>query len=408
MDIDSTDVWGACYSCGAMINHNTPICPHCGMPVLTNQAPTGTMPREYANLGQAVPSTGSGPALSVPVLNKRVQSGFAGLSKRAAVAVGAGLAVVLVGAVACFVLWPGPATPSSTVEDYFAYLSKNQVDKALDLVYSEGEDWDTDPLLTSQALAEEDNRPTNLKVTATEAGVSYEDLKSYEVDVTYEVGEATVSQAFSVIEYSGDETEYRIYAPFLYLDINDSSSRSITVNGISLADDQLDSLCVFPGLYTATAAGNVLLAEDKQQATIDDSAFGGSLYATIEFSQAALAEGAEEAVREQVKEKIDTCAESTESWPDDCPFYLYSWYSDSSVVWSITAYPTYTVSVADSEWLLSSGPVVISGSDDDGIAHYTETYTDYSGAVQTETEDVEFSVNGYASISGQDIVVSID
>ena len=180
-------------------------------------------------------------------------------------------------------------------------------------------------------------------------------------------------------------------------------------NGISADLTQTSSFFAFPGVYTATAQGSALLASDTEAGSPGSSTLSSAATENITFNTPQLASGAQDAIQAQVKQQMDTCAQSTDPYPSGCPFNLYSVYIDgsiSSVQWSITNYPTVTVTAASQ---ISAGEQAdFSDSADDGLAHYVATYTDYTGATQTTGGDVPFSVSGTAAVSGSGITLNFE
>lgn len=324
---------------------------------------------------------------------------------------GVALAVVIGGGAIAYNVFK-PATATSTVQQYFADLAHGDTLAALKLVDGEFRDSEADyPFLVPKALSDEHTRPSDLRVLHTESTTGFNGQTVEIVQVSYRIRGNAVTQAIAVRKTQDGDPAYLLHEPFLQLSVTSLAGRRLTVNGITAnvgAEnvDSEDGTYVFPGAYTATAQGDALIAGATQAAVVRSGDFGDMPVAGIDFGTPTLAQGAQQAVEAKVRQQIDTCAQSTNAEPSDCPFSVFIFAQDVSVQWSITNYPT--ISVALSSDPSADQQVDIGTDTDDGVAHYVANYTDdFTGKKQTEAGDQNFGVQGTATASGSEITVSI-
>jgi hypothetical protein len=338
----------------------------------------------------------AGPRLSVPTdsaarerLPRPSRRTLLIMGLTAAVAVGTGIGYALLKP-------PGP-TGRAAVERYFVDLANNDVAHALTLVADadryQGSDF---PLLTGKALADKGDRPTGMRVVGTDQATTMDRVR-----VSYRLGDTAVNQTILARQLS-DGGPYLLDEPFLRLAMDSPSGRPTTINGIPVYRNGSMETLVFPGVYKATAEGGTLLTAATQKATLANSG-ADQPQATISFGPPQLAPGAVDAVEQRVKQHIDECAQSTSPSPDNCPFHTYLSGTDGSVKWTITSYPTVTVTVAQNA--STDGQVEVEGSV--GVAHYEATYTDLFGTKQTESGDRDYYLHATASAQGSTITLSI-
>lgn len=314
------------------------------------------------------------------------------------------------GGIAYEVLKPAPTTPASVVQQYFDDLGKGDAASALALVSGAGQlsSQASTALLVPQALSSAASRPTDVQVGSTTTLPELGQGSISAVKVSYKIGGTSTTTSFPVLKApAGSKSPYLLEAPFFDLEVGDPGGRAVTINGISVDLSQTSSFYAFPGVYTATAQSNALLAGDTQTGTLSSSTLSSAATEDITFGAPQLASGAQDAIQAQVKQQMDTCAQSTDPYPNGCPFNLYAVYIDgsiSSVQWSITNYPNVTVTAASQ--ISADEQADFTDSADDGLAHYVATYTDYSGETQTASGDVPFSVSGTAAVSGSGITLN--
>ncbi len=378
------------------------------MPMPATPAPApASAPREYSEplAATAIAAPPPTPTVTMPARTRSRRP------RRRTLVIGVLVVALGVGGgIAYEVLKPAPTTPASVVQQYFDDLGKGDTAAALTLVSdaSQLSSQASTTLLVPQALSSASTRPTDVQVGTTNTLTGFPGVSAagYSVRVTYKLGGTSMTANFPVLKApSGAKSPYLLEAPFFDLEVGDPGGRAVTVNGITVDVSQASTYLAFPGAYTATAQGNALLASDTATGTVTSgAAFAGT--DTINFAPPQLASGAQDAIQAQIKQQIDTCAQSTDPYPSGCPFDLYSVYIDgsvSSVQWSITNYPTVTVTPAAQ--ISPAEQADFSDSAHDGVAHYDVTYTDYFGATQTTSGDVSFGVNGTAAVSGSGITL---
>lgn len=365
---------------------------------------------------RGMPTTPTMPAMpttpAMPTAPPPVRTGFRRPRGRTVLVVALVIVLGVGGGIAYEVLKPAPATAASVVQQYFDDLSKGDTASALALVSGADQlsSQASTALLVPQALASNSARPTDVQVGSTTTLPGLALASVYTVKVSYKVGGTSMTTDFPVLKApAGAKSPYVLQAPFFDLEVGDPGGRAVTINGVSVDLTQTSRFFAFPGVYTATAQGSALLASDTENGTLSSSTFASTATANITFGTPQLAPGAQDAIQAQVKQQMDTCAQSTDSNPSGCPFNLYSVYIDgsvSSVQWSITNYPTVTVTAASQ--ISASEQADFSDSANDSLAHYVVTYTDYTGATQTTDGDVPFSVSGTAAVSGSGITLNFD
>ncbi|BCJ41331.1 hypothetical protein GCM10010168_89090 [Actinoplanes ianthinogenes] len=398
MDSAEASATGVCFQCGGGVTAAQRSCSFCGMPVLPEMLGA---PRESS----PPPGIGAAP-LPQPTLTLGTASHERRIGRKPVlIAVAAAAALVLVATGIAVVSRLTADTPKSTVQDYFDALGDGDAARALQLV-SRGDEVDTAkyPLLTDAALADRAARPSEVEVgDATEDNTMYgEDAST--VPVTYHALGTTVQLKVPVVKAAKGDG-YQLVAPLVQLSLKGVAGRAVTVNGIALSAASQDEVIAFPGGYQAQAGGTALLAPASVTALPVDSGFGWE--SELDFGDPQLAPDAHEKIASAVRSSIDRCAASTEAAPAGCPFSTYVGGSDVSVRWSITTYPAITEDASSIAWLGTGDQVPIS-DDGTGSAHWTATYTDYSGARQTESGDTSFRIYGYAQATGSDIRVALN
>lgn len=358
---------------------------------------------------QTVPTL-SMPPIQVPTQRQLVATGLRRPRRRTVIALATVVALVIGGSVAYEVLKPQPPSASATVQAYFADLASGDTAGAMKLVdpgAASGPSGTPASLLTAAVLSSPASRPSGLTVvSSTQEPDVYGHALSL-VEVSYKLGPSTVRQDIEVgadvADGSGAKRPFLLENPFLTLQIQDSSGRPLTVNGVAAGSQDVETP-VFPGVYTVAMQGDQLIAGASQTAAYAPTGGGGTLSA--DFSQPALAPGAESAVQAQIKSALDACAQSTSTAPQNCPFSIYASGSDDSVQWTIQTYPTATVSVYNGAG--QGQEVQFVDDQQDGVVQYTDKYTDWTGATQTTTGTQNFGASGYASVSGSAIQITFD
>lgn len=409
-----------CFLCATDISGQLDYCPLCGMAQPSEAepiaAPSGGSaavpsggPELHERLVQATrldlvsPATPPGLVLGT---GAAVRHGEFRLSGRAKLIAGMVAGVVIVGFVA-YLMLNRPATPGSVVSDYFAALANGDTAEALKLV-DQGSIGSTseDPLLVPGVLSQAADRPTDLKVLSVDPAVAGDPSGFQAVHVSYQIAGGTVTQTVTAVKGTDG---YLLRSPFISLFVSSSAGRTVSVNGVSVPTGGLNGIAAFPARYQAKADASAVLAGQTAPATVtsastpDQPAFGIDLTTSL-----ALAPGASDAIQQQIHRVIDQCAAQTADSSITCPFNqnnLYVGGALQSVQWSITTYPTVTITVAANP--SDTEQADFSATANDGSAHYTATYTDYTGATQTSSGDVPFGMNGAAAANGNQITLTL-
>jgi hypothetical protein len=350
------------------------------------------------------------PPLPLPPPSQLGASGLRRPRRRTLVALGTAVVLVIGGTIAYTVLKPQPPSAASTVRAYFADLAAGDTGAALKLVDpSSGSDQlgTLGALRGAAILSAPASRPSDLTIVSTTQQPDLYGRSVSVVEVSYKLGPAGVSQDFdlaaNVPDSSGAKQPFLLENPFLTLEVQDGSSRPMTVNGVSVGSQNVEA-AVFPGLYTVKLQGDLLLAGDSRTAVFAPSGGGATL--SVDFSGSTLAAGAQDAVLAQVKSALETCAQSTSPEPQNCPFSIYPRGTDDSVQWTVQTYPSPTVSVATGSGQGEEAQFI--DDQQDGVVQYTDKYTDWTGTSQTTTGTTDFGASGYAAVNGSTITVTFD
>jgi hypothetical protein len=325
-------------------------------------------------------------------------------SRRALLVIGLVVVVLVASGVGYAVLKPPGPSGATTVRGYFDDLARGDTQAALERVasdvYRSGPN--AYPMLIARALADPANRPTDLEVLGSEP-IASEGVALESVRISYKVGGQTVSQTMIAGQVTSRGEDYYLERPFLSLSVSSAGGRRIMVNGIVVDSNTVTGTVVFPGRYTAVAEGNALVTGETKAATIESGRTGGPAV-LVAMASPALAPGALETIRGEVKRFIDGCAESTSVRSSGCPFSLYTYYgSDESVTWKVVSYPS--VAVNASQYREGRVPV---RSETYGEVQYTVTYTDFTGAPRADSGELRYRVEGTATAAGSTINVSLD
>jgi hypothetical protein len=362
------------------------------MPVILPPPPVTV---EQVTTSPAGPIMATGPALTAgPPARRR-------LGWRPLVAVGI-VFVLLVGAgvaaVTVRLTRPGAA---STVRDYFSALSAGHAARALRYVSSSSQFTpDRYPLLSDAGLTETSARPSAVHVGAA-APIPGAPVDASAVKVNFQAGGTSVQEALVVLHSDG---AYLIQSPFIEVAVANAAGRKVTVNGIALGDQQLNTLA-FPGGYHAVAAADQLLGGSQATSTLRA---GPTLpIAALDLGTPALAPGALAEIRKQARTAIDACAASGQALPQGCPFGLNVPGTPTAVQWSVSTYPTVDAQVTQS---LFGVVVAVGGSGGGpgaGKVHWDVSYTGPAGDKRHESGDSDFTVNGSATLTATGIQVSL-
>lgn len=308
--------------------------------------------------------------------------------------------------------------PEAAVEKYFSELSDGDAEGALKIadvdVPSEARTLLTNDILGGAKALPED-------VTVQDADVSGD---SATVSVTYDLGGSKSTSQVSVHK-AGKKAlffdDWKLEAPELFtLAVDTPGLSKVKVNGIDVDTDGSGLILpAFPGLYTiGLAEKSDLISADPVEVRAflaDDTDMEGvePAYLAAQPSDAFRTE-----VNNQVKTLIDSCAKKTVAQPDGCPFgsSLADSYEAKGLKWSVTSYPTVSVSSdstasdpysdSDSSTGPNGGPAWPISTDTTGEALVTGTYDSFDDDEPFD-DDVTFSVSGTAEIVDDKVVITI-
>jgi hypothetical protein len=196
-------------------------------------------------------------------------------------------------------------------------------------------------------------------------------------------------------------SHYFLQSPFVEVAVRNAAGRPITVNGVALSDQQLDTVG-YPGSFDVTAAGNALFVAGSATGAPQP---GARLpIAALDVGAPGFAAGALAEIQRQARNELDACTASIQPAPAGCPFGLDVPGTGPRVRWTITTYPTVGATVAES----FLGTVGVPVTDDrTGKVHWDVTYTGLDGQKRHEHGDLAFTVNGSAQLTGAGIHVSL-
>lgn len=244
----------------------------------------------------------------------------AGLTARASAALSALLAGLLLAWAGSFTVLPHlQSGPADLVEDYLDALRDKDVEAALDIAGARLPSGDQAVFLTEKALSSDWRVDSVQQLTpAIDAGVGVT------ATIADESGRATRGKFF----VSDESGEWRIRNPFVKVTHHGVLPLSyLDLNGVSAAlpdpssDTEAATFPVFPGSYRlysgqasllTTAPGHALLLPGESD---DSDPQPQGLDTAVSVSDKGV-----KAAQKAVNAVIDTCADSDEVNPRDCPF----------------------------------------------------------------------------------------
>ncbi|MEV6851492.1 hypothetical protein [Actinoplanes sp. NPDC051411] len=382
MSAPGAAVTGLCFRCGGPVAPGPLSCPYCGMPLITPPPPAAVEP--------PAPIMTAGPTLTAGPPGPRR------LGWRPLVAIGVVLILLIGGGVAAATVRLTRPGAAGTVRDYFAALSGGHAARALRYVNSSAQfTADRYPLLSDAGLTETAARPSAVHVGAV-AAIEGAPVDARSVKVNFRAGGTPVQETLVVLHSNG---AYLIQSPFIEVAVANAAGRKVTVNGVALGGQQLNTLA-FPGGYHAVAAANQLLGGSQATSTLRP---GPNLpLAPIDLGTPTLAPGALAEIQKQVRAAIDACATGGQALPQGCPFGLNIPGTPTAVRWTVNAYPTVDAQVTPSLF-----GVVVAVGGPGGKVHWDVSYTGVAGDQRHESGDSDFTVNGSATQTATGIQVSL-
>lgn len=334
---------------------------------------------------------------------------------------GAAVLVLVAGLIVVTQVNGGMFGPEATVEKYLQRLADGDAEGALEIA-------DVDvpaeqrQLLTNDILGGAKALPTDISVA--DADVADDQAL---VSATFDLGGSKSTTEFSLVK-SGKTAvffdEWTLQSPELApLTVDTPGLSTVKVNGIDIdtADSAL-SLPAFPALYTVgLAEKSDLVSADPIEAR---TFFGGSVEdQDLDGGDPALlapepTDAFRSEVDKQVKTLVDSCAKKTVAQPDGCPFGSYSAesFDATDLKWSISSYPTVTVSDPSSDPYYydggmgagpNGGPSWAITTVSEGEALVTGSYDSFFDDGGAFDDTVIFSVDGVAEIVDGKVVITI-
>lgn len=312
----------------------------------------------------------------------------------------AAVAVIMIAGVAVVLLHfrSNQSAPAQAVREYFSDLASGDTAAAMALVDNAGSyATSANPLLAAAALAKPVNRPSEAIVSGSAATTVDGGQSATAVSVTYNIDGTPVLQTIVVETATGaSDQPYLLKSPFITVAVKSAKGRSVKVNGIGYPSDAPQMLA-YPGAYTATVAGNQLVAPATARATYDSTS--GAVTANIWLPAPDIAPGATATVQSAVNRALDACAASTSPTPADCPFH----YSDSGATlkWKVATYPRVKAKVDN------SGAVTFDDGGHAATVHYDATTGGFLGLFpRTHSGVIGVDVAGAATIGPNGVAVT--
>lgn len=175
---------------------------------------------------------------------------------------------------------------------------------------------------------------------------------------------------------------------------------NFTVNGVKVgaknataSDSGTYTFKVYPGSYTVEPVTSKYLTADSTTLT---TSFESSASISAEPTDALADE-----INAKIKDKLDTCAKSTDAQPEGCPFSMYGSDDDyRNIAWNITEYPTVTTD----DLSIDSGSFYVYG----GEAKVAYEYKNYDDSWEPTDSSTSFSISGQFTLDGDKLDITLD
>jgi hypothetical protein len=182
--------------------------------------------------------------------------------------------------------------------------------------------------------------------------------------------------------------------PAVELSAPDTVQAAVNGTDVGLPEGRARLASFYPASITAGYQGRYFAAPEQRIGIVDGSTppppIGLATEATPELAAA---------VEDRVREFLDSCAEQSVFQPAGCPFaYPTNERLAGDLEWSITEYPSVSISPDDGGWALA--PL-------QGTAQIDTLLLDFfSGAVRQVSEPVPFEFDAGLTVSGDSITVT--
>lgn len=175
---------------------------------------------------------------------------------------------------------------------------------------------------------------------------------------------------------------------------------NFTVNGVKVgaknataSDSGTYTFKVYPGSYTVEPVTSKYLTADSTTLTTSSES---SASISAEPTDALADE-----INAKIKDKLDTCAKSTDAQPEGCPFSMYGSDDDyRNIAWNITEYPTVTTD----DLSIDSGNFYVYG----GEAKVAYEYKNYDDSWEPTDSSTSFSISGQFTLDGDKLDITLD
>lgn len=175
---------------------------------------------------------------------------------------------------------------------------------------------------------------------------------------------------------------------------------NFTVNGVKVgaknataSDSGTYTFKVYPGSYTVKPVTSKYLTADSTTLTTSSES---SASISAEPTDALADE-----INAKIKDKLDTCAKSTDAQPEGCPFSMYGSDDDyRNIAWNITEYPTVTTD----DLSIDSGSFYVYG----GEAKVAYEYKNYDDSWEPTDSSTSFSISGQFTLDGDKLDITLD
>lgn len=315
--------------------------------------------------------------------------------RRTAIVVGAGLGVVVAGAIAVSVVGSMFFSPEKAAEDYLDALADGDVDTVAAST-SDGGDFST-ALLTDEIAAATDGRPTGFTIDdVTTLG----DSAMVEVSADGGVG----GDGYLTLTEGGKKfglfQEWEVEEG-LTSTLSVSADTDFSVNGVTVeaADEGYATYVVLPGTYTIQAyADNEWVQAEPSEV---DVALGD--YASADDMTAEPSDAFRSEVDAQVAAFLDECLASDEVDTDGCPQQLYVYGDVRNLEWEVTEEPT-----IDYDYYDPTFPVSLYASGGSATATYEvdESYGFGPKQWTEETDESSLDFSLEVDVDGDELVVT--
>lgn len=362
---------------------HAPRCPRCGVPAARASS------RYCRGCGAPLHPHGTGSAPETPGSPRR---------RRRLLAAGALLAVSVLAATSLRLAQLHLYSPEEPVEEYLAMLDAGDADGLAELLGLDS------PLVRDGALAHGYRPPEETRIVGVRedpspgAGPARRPSRDHAtVEVEYRIGGETCTALVPVRReatgwlrgwtLAGDQSGLvgtaEISAPYT----EGAEVAGATLGGSVGVFASLEGLAALPGTYTVAVTDGHPLFEGGEVgvlAVLPDSEHAGP--AVFEVADLEVRAGVAEETAEQIRRRLEECAESALASPVGCPFRLErDSYYPVEVEWSIVEQPEIRLATAADP--LRSAPVVVETTVP-GAARAEVAFVNLDEEPQTRTADI--------------------